>query len=369
MRVGLNTLACMPGRSGGDATYVRELVRHLEAVDPQSEYVLFVAPWNQHLFPPPSGRLQHIVCRAPGGSFAARVVWEHTLLPRLVEAARLDLFHAPVNVAPAYLRTPFVLTLLEAEPFMPDSRIPVPLLAYWRLARAWSARRARTVVAISEAAALELMRYMHLPARKLTVIHLGVDDTRFPAPADAPRDGYLLWVGRSYPRKNLVRLVEAYSALSPDLRSSHPLVLVGVEGWDDARLRRRVRELGLEAVGHVRFAGRVPDESLPEWYRKASLFVFPSLHEAYGLPVLEALASGTPVLASDIPALREVAGDAVDYVSPTDCQAMTAAMHRMLTSPELADQRRARGLKRVQQFSWRATAEATHAVYARALGA
>jgi glycosyltransferase involved in cell wall biosynthesis len=364
MRIGINTLACMPNRSGGDATYVRELVRHLPSVDPDAEYVLFVAPWNQRLFPEPTRRLRHIVCPVPGRFFATRVLWEQAVLPRIARRAALDLFHAPVNVAPLRLQGPSVLTLLEAEPFMPGSRIPVPLLAYWRFARAASAQRASAIIAISHTARCELVHHMRVPYDKVVVVHLGVDRLRFcPPPEGSQKDAYILWVGRSYPRKNLVRLVEAYASINPQLRVQHPLILVGVDGWDDARLRARVRDLGLDS--QVRFHGRVSDADLADRYRRAALFVFPSLHEAYGLPLLEALACGTPVLASDIPALREVGADAATYVRPTDRADIARHLEELLADPIRRSRNTAIGLERAERFTWRQTAEATFAAYAR----
>src|SRR5438552_98699 len=135
MRVGINTLACVPNRSGGDATYVRELVRHLRLVDPDTTYILFVTTWNRELFPPPSPNLRHVVCPVPRGSFVVRALWEQLVLPTYLRTANLHLLHAPVNVAPLAAPCLTILTLLEAEPFMPTSVMPAPLRFYWRALR------------------------------------------------------------------------------------------------------------------------------------------------------------------------------------------------------------------------------------------
>ncbi|MCA1648024.1 MAG: glycosyltransferase family 4 protein [Chloroflexi bacterium] len=367
MRIGINTLACVPHRSGGDATYVRELVRHLSSVDAETTYVLFVAPWNRELFPPPSPRLEHVICPVPPGSFVTRAMWEQVRLPRYIQAADLHVFHAPVNVAPLSTPCPLVLTLHEAEPFMPHSVMPAPLRVYWRLLRAASARRAKRVLAVSHAAAAELVRYMGVPPSKLSVVYHGIDLQRFHLPEPGDRDRLILWVGRSYPRKNLVRLAEAYAYLPAREQASHPLILLGVDGWDSRRLERRVRQLDM--VGRIHFGGRVADALLPEWYRRASVFAFPSLHEAFGLPVLEALASGTPVVCSDIPALREVARDAASYADPTSAVDLSAQLHAVLTDPDAAERAATVGRRRASVFSWLATASATRAEYGRALQA
>ena len=361
MRIGINTLAIDPRRPGGDATYVRELATHLSAMDSADEYVLFVAPWNRALFPPPGARVQHVLCHVPPGSLVLRAVWEQTVLPRVIRAARVDILHAPVNVSPLRVTVPSVLTLLEAEPFMPQSLMPVPLRLYWRVLRSASARKAARLLAISESSKDELVRYMRLPAKKISAIHLGIDTDRFRPDPDQQREPYILWVGRSYPRKNLLRLADAYARLPVHLRQQYPLVLLGGRGWADAGLKEHVRMLGLS--DHVRFVGRETDAELPRWYQRARLFVFPSLHEAFGLPVLEALACGTPVLAGDIPALREVAGDAASFANPYSVESLADAILRHLEDPSALSVAAAAGPARARQFTWRRAAEETSVAY------
>jgi glycosyltransferase involved in cell wall biosynthesis len=365
VRVGINTLACDPTRSGGDATYVRELVRHLPAVAPDDEYVVFVAPWNQRLFPPASPRLRYVDCPAPAGSFVARAVWEQVCLPRYIERSNIDVLHAPVNVAPLTARCPVVLTLHEAEPFMRRMSMPAVLRVYWRVLRTASARKARRILAVSEASGNELIRYMRVPRSRLSVVRHGVDTDRFTPRPDGQRGEHLLWVGRAYPRKNLPRLVEAYASLPVEVRRRHALVLSGVDGWDTQRLLDRISARGVADT--VRVTGRLPDAHLVEAYRAARLFVFPSLHEAFGLPVLEALACGTPVLAADIPALHEVGDDVVDYARPDRVSEMTTKMAELLSRDGAIERARALGPAYAQRFSWAATAAQTSAVYALAV--
>ncbi len=365
LRVAINTLALDPRRPGGDGTYVRELIRHLVRLDNSSEYTLLVAPWSVSLFPAPGRTVRHVVCPVPARSLAVRALWEQLALPRFIQRARVDVVHAPVNVSPLAARSPIVLTLLEAEPFMPHSEIPIPLGVYWRVLRSASARKASRVLAISEHSLQELVQYMRLPAHKASAVHLGIDTDRFqPLSPEQHRDEYILWVGRSYPRKNLARLIQAYAMLPGSLRHKHPLVLLGVPGWADARLREEVRALDMQQ--QVRFVGRARDDELPGWYQRARLFVFPSLHEAFGLPVLEALACGTPVLAADIPALREVAGSAASYVDPASTTDIARSLERLLIDRSSMLKAGAFGPLRASEFSWDRAARATHAAYALA---
>jgi glycosyltransferase involved in cell wall biosynthesis len=298
------------------------------------------------------------------GSFVIRALWEQLALSRYVQHARVDVLHAPVNVAPLAVGPPTVLTLLEAEPFMPHASMPPPLRIYWRVFRSASARKARRILTISKSSLREIVQYMHLPEHKLTPVHLGIDTDRFRPPEPSTRQPYILWVGRSYPRKNVSRLLEAYALLPAELRRKHRLVLLGVRGWAHADLRRRAVELGLGH--HVEWIGRVSDVDLPAWYQHARLFVFPSLHEAFGLPVLEALACGTPVHAGDIPALREVGGDAASLVDPTSAGAIARELEQLLVDDAALCRIATLGPARARQFSWDRAARKTFAAYSAA---
>ncbi len=365
MLVGINTLACVPGRSGGDATYVRALAAHLPAVDPSVHYALFAAGWNAGLFQPAPNVLL-VPCAVPPGSFVVRALWEQALLPLLAARAGVDVFHAPVNVAPLAAPRPIVLTLHEAEPFLPWTRLPGWLRLYWQVMRRASVRRARRILATSEFAAAEISATMHIPRAAIRAIPLGVDTRRF-SPAGPRREpgGYLLWVGQSYPRKNLDGLVRAYALLARAGRRPPPLHILGASGWRDAQVRALVSVLGLER--QVRFEGWVPDADLAAWYRGATLLVVPSLHEGFGLPVLEAMACGTPVLCADQPALREVGGAAALYADARAPESLAAAIERVLADEALRRQFAVAGPERAARFSWYTTAARTLEVYRAAV--
>jgi len=175
---------------------------------------------------------------------------------------------------------------------------------------------------------------------------------------------YILYVGSLEKRKNLPRLLEAYAYLRETL-PGWKLVIVGGRKWKSDPIYKAVQRLGLEP--HVIFTGFVAEEDLPALYNGADLFVFPSLYEGFGLPVLEAMACGTPVVTSNTSSLPEVAGEAALLVAPTDVKAIAAAMQRVLSEPDLAAELRRRGLERASQFSWERTARETLAVYERVL--
>ncbi|MBV8715977.1 MAG: glycosyltransferase family 4 protein [Chloroflexi bacterium] len=359
MRIGVNALAVSPERPGGDVTYVLEMVRRCPSISPNLEWVVFETPWAQKLIGELPSNTRRVVCRIPHRSLPARALWEQAVLPRLAERERLDVLFAPVNVAPATYRGRVVLTLHEAEPFMPSNAIPGPLVLWWRVLRGISARRADRILTVTEFARQELVRWMGLPGERIAVVHLGVDVDRFTNASAFPTrtlgQPYVLWVGRPYPRKGLDTLLSAFAALRGRGRPER-LVLVGPPGWNEAFIQQRIaREFRGGAVV------RVPAMwgELASWYAGAAVFAFPSIYETFGLPVLEAMAAGSPVVASDIPALREVAGDAAVYAKPADAAALAQSLTCVLDDSDLRGRLRKRGLARAMAFEWHVTAQRT----------
>jgi glycosyltransferase involved in cell wall biosynthesis len=263
-------------------------------------------------------------------------------------------------VLPIGYRGKTVLTLHEAEPFMPNTLIPPPLVAWWRVMRTISAKRADRILTVSVAGQTDLNRWMGLASNRVHVVHLGVDLTRFSVAARAsppPLNGapYVLWVGRPYPRKNLGVLLDAFAQLR-QLGRLESLVLIGPPGWNEAALKQRIA-----SEFHPGTILRMPAvwSDLPTWYAHAALFAFPSTQETFGLPVLEAMACGTPVVAADIPALREIGGDAARYAPPRNAEELATALRQLLTDPDLRETKRQLGLTCAASFDWQVTASET----------
>jgi glycosyltransferase involved in cell wall biosynthesis len=228
---------------------------------------------------------------------------------------------------------------------------------------------ADAVVAVSECTKRDAVQTYGLDEAKIRVIYEGVNPRFRRSPPDvisAVRRKYdlparfILSVGTIEPRKNLTSLLEAYRALR-DGGSEFKLVIVGKKGWLYEGFFRKLYELGLEQ--EVIFPGFVPDEDLPAVYSAAGLFVFPSLYEGFGLPVLEALACGVPVISSNTSSLPEVTGEAALLVDPKSVEALTRAMRDVLDNKELRDELRAKGPRQAAKFTWEATARSTWGVY------
>jgi glycosyltransferase involved in cell wall biosynthesis len=223
-----------------------------------------------------------------------------------------------------------------------------------RLTLGMAVRRAAALLAISKATADDLVARFPKANEKVRVVPLGVGrEFHAEAARSDAADGFVLAVGTLEPRKNLPRLVLAYSALDRDLQERHPLVVVGRHGWQAGETLHALRSLG----DRCRVRGYVSDAELAGLYRRCAVFCYPSLGEGFGLPVLEAMAAGAPVVTSDRSSLPEVGGDAVEYVDPTDVRSIAAGLRRILESPARAAELRERGKRKAAEFSWGRTAE------------
>ncbi|HET90218.1 MAG TPA: glycosyltransferase family 1 protein [Chloroflexi bacterium] len=354
-------------RSAGVHQYIYHLLRHLEMADEEMDYTVLLGEGAL-----PSGvSLAVRRSRWPTGRAAVRVVWEQVVQPVALRQIGADLVHGPAFVSPLMAPCPAVVTIHDLSflrfpaLFRPANRLYLTVLTQL------SVRRAQRVIAVSAHAAAETTRLLNVPADRIDVVYHGVVPAFRPLPPDevrafCERSGlparFVLFVGTLEPRKNLVRLVEAFARVRCE--DVH-LVLVGGRGWLYQDVLTRVSEL--ELSDRVVFAGYVDDEVLPLWYNAATVLAYPSVYEGFGLPVLEALACGTPVLTSTLSSLPEAAGDAAMLVDPLDVDALAEGLQRLLTDAALRDDLRERGLIHASRFTWQRAAQETAQVYRRAL--
>lgn len=306
------------------------------------------------------------VIDAPVSPFTLRQQW---VIPRLLRRLQADVYHSPYYLMPYRPGVPAVVTIYDLIPALFPGSVSFRARLLFRWATALALRAADRVVVISQATRRDLLSLHHPSPARITAIPLAASHAFRPAPAgqvDQVRrryglpDEYVLYLGINKPHKNLVRLIDAFSlAGRQGLRAG--LVIAGA--WDDRypEPRLRAQELGLQ--DSVRFLGPVPEADLPPLYSGAASFVFPSLYEGFGLPVLEAMACGTPVACSDAPSLSEVAGDAALYFDPLDVASISRTLCRLLGDERLQQELRARGLVRKSRFSWERTAQETLDLY------
>ena len=377
MNVGINAhlLSFSQGyRNAGVGRYIYYLLGALARRDDGNRYTVFC-----HDTPPPGDpsrgpRTRFVTSRLDTTAPRRRIAYEQAALPWLLPG-RVELLHAPVNVVPLLSLVPSVVTIHDLT-FMvlPDRFLPAKrryLETFTRL----TVRVARHIIADSEHTRGDVIRLLGVPPERVSAVPLGVTQHfQPPDPAaladfrvrhDLPEQ-YLLYLGTLEPRKNLVTLVHAYARLR-QRGLDWPLVLAGGKGWLYEDVFAAVERLGLNA--HVRFPGYVSYEEQPLWYGGAAVFVYPSTYEGFGLPVLEAMACGAPVVTSTASSLPEAAGDAALLVDCRDEEALAATLERLAGDAALRDDLRRRGLARAALFPWSRTAEETVNVYRRALGA
>jgi glycosyltransferase involved in cell wall biosynthesis len=306
----------------------------------------------------------------------ARIFWEQFIQPLALRRAGVDLLHAMAFVAPLAAPCPFVVTVYDLsflrfpEAFRPFNR--------WYLSRftAHSVRRAKAVITISESTRQDVITLLGAPPERVHTIYCGVDDSFHPLPADevtqfrAARhlpESFLLYLGTLEPRKNIDGLLRAYALWREQAGHAPPLVIAGGKGWYYAQIFELVEALAL--TGQVIFPGYVSQAELPLWYNAATAFVYPSHFEGFGLPVLEAMACGTPVITSTASSLPEVAGPngAACLINPADTAALAQAMAAVMSQPDLRRDMAQQGRARAGLFRWEKTARQTVNVYQKAL--
>ncbi|MBL8045495.1 MAG: glycosyltransferase family 4 protein [Anaerolineales bacterium] len=367
MHIALNAHLLFGGasyRSAGIHQYIFHTLKHLPAAAPEFAFTVFT---NGQ---PEMARAQIWPSRWPTHRPLARILWEQLAQPFHLARLRPNLLHSMAFASPLMSATPAVVTMYDLSFRLFPEKFPAFQRLYLSTLSAISCRRARRVLAISESTKRDVVRLLNVPAAQVDVAYPGVEARFRPLPqteveAFRARAGlpeqFILYLGTLEPRKNLSTLVSAFSHLQ-SLIPNLCLVLAGAKGWFYADLFKQVESLGLR--GRVHFPGYVPAEELPLWYNAGAVFAYPSSFEGFGLPVLEALACGRPVVTSNTSSLPEAAGSAALKVPPQDVDALTEALHRALTAGEdLA----ARGPAHAAQFTWLATAQATVASYRRAL--
>ncbi len=367
MRIALNMLFVAPGLAGG-RVYCEGLLRGLGTVPGDEEYVVFT---RRGVAPPPldARRFRHFEAPVAPHSNVGRTLWEYGRLPAAVRREGCDLLHGLGSLSPPARPCRFVLTVHDLIYREFPASVPPRFRTFMRLVLPRVARRADRVIVPSHCTAREVVKHFGVEADRLRVVPYGPGNdlrrVRDEAAVGAVlrkygvRRPYVVSVCRAYPHKNLAGLLRAFAVLRAGGRRDVRLVLVGERLGSE--LDRLSTELALgDAVIFTGFAGQ---DELSALYSGADLFAFPSLAEGYGLPVLEAMACGTPVVASNASAVPEAVGDAGLVADARDPEAFAAALARVLDGADLRRRLADAGRARAASFSWEKTALATVAVY------
>ena len=351
----------------GIGTYIRNLLRHLARIDRENDYVLLCHEPDIGVADALGENFRTLLEPAANYSLS-----EQIHIPLVLLREKPAVFHAPHYVLPVAVRSRSVVTIHDCIHLMFPQYLPNRAAYAYARGTMWSAaKRSDRILTVSEASKRDILHFFNVPPEKIAVVYNGIDE-RFsiePSPEDMARvrerfqldHGFVLYAGTIKPHKNLVRLIEAFAALRKGEFRDLKLLIIGDEISKLPSLRRAVHSHKLHK--HVRFLGFLPDEALAALYRLAAVFVFPSLYEGFGLPPLEAMASGTPVVTSNVSSLPEVAGDAAILVDPYDVGSIVDGVRRVLTDPVLADELRRKGLARARDFSWERSVARTHDIY------
>jgi glycosyltransferase involved in cell wall biosynthesis len=369
MRIGFDATA-IPARRAGAGNYIYHLIHALWEIDRQNEYFVFAQEKQKDDFPAANSNFQIISTACE--SRPARLAWEQTTLPRLVRQLKLDVLHSPHYTMPLAVHCKSVVTFHDMTFFLlPGLHKPAQRF-FFRYMIKWSAHRATKIITVSDSTRRDTIRCLHVPPEKLTTIPLAANQEFQPLPKAVveqfcARHGltpgqYICFVGVLEPRKGVPVLIRAFKEIAND----HPdvtLVIAGRKGW----MYDEIFQESSAISQRIRLMGYMNESDLIHLINGARVFVYPSLYEGFGLPVLEGMQCGVPVITTDISSLPEVAGGAALLARPGDVASLKDALIKVLTQNELARSLSERGIARAKYFDWKRSAAATVKVYESAV--
>ncbi|MFQ5736865.1 MAG: glycosyltransferase family 4 protein [Thermodesulfobacteriota bacterium] len=366
MRIGINALYLLPGKVGGSEIYIRNLVRWLPRVGRDDTFVIFVNRESAGVFEAISPGVEVVNCAVNAASRPARILYEQFVLPFRARRSGVDILLSAGMTAPFFSPARSYVMVYDLQHVNQPQNFGRLQLLFLKAIIYMSARSSHGVLTLSEKSKSDIVRHYNIAPGRVHVTHLASDESSFHRQDardvaeirkkhDLPKR-FILYIASSLPHKNYERLLAAFKVVKAKDRPVK-LVLIGARSYGHDAISKKIAELGLEK--EVVFLGWLPFEDIPLIYAASELFVFPSLHEGFGIPVLEAMATGVPVVCSRIEPLGEVAGDAALYVDPLNAGAMAEGMLKVLKDKSLREGLIEKGLARAALFSWEKTAKAT----------
>jgi glycosyltransferase involved in cell wall biosynthesis len=356
----------------GFGNYAFHLLKELSQIDNQNHYLIYLnSEYTNDAIFSNNNFAKKIICQRPE-------IYKHISIPFdiMAKRRRFDFFHFLYNAPSLFMPCPFILTVHDVSfKYVPDMISKKNLFSI-TAQLSLNAKRAHQIISVSENTKKDIMKYFKIPEEKIVVIYEGVNETfkiitddqkkreiaeKYQLPAK-----FILYVGTYLPHKNLETLLHAYHALKQTRRISHALVLAGKKGRNFETISNLISKLDL--TEDVKTVGFVPEEDLPYLYNLSDLFVFPSLYEGFGLPLLEAMACGVPVIAANTSCLPEIGGDAAIYFSAKNSLELSDVLEKVIKDKDLRHKIITNGFRRIHQFSWRKMAEKTLQVYETMFG-
>ena len=366
MRIGINALYLLPGKVGGSEIYIRNLVQSLLVIDRDNTYCIFINRESKGIFPGSEPRLKIIHCPIEATNRPLRILWEQFVLPFQIRRHTIDVLLSAGMTTPFFCPVPSVLVIYDLQHVNQPQNFSRPYLFFLKTIIYLSAKTSDGIITISEKVKKEIIKYYAIGAQQIAVTHLAVNHELFRPASNADLasirtkynlpERYILYAAALLQHKNHERLLKAFSEIKEEM-PGRKLAFTGA--WDTGHfeLARIISALGLDK--DVIMLGWLPFEDIPAVYRGAELFVYPTLHEGFGLPILEAMASGVPVVCSRIEPLIEIAGNAALLVDPYDPSDIARGISSVLRDRLLRRKLIEAGIERAKIFSWERTASMT----------
>lgn len=356
----------------GVGYYVFHLIHEFQALDSQNRYLLISNKGESDDWKIEGENFENFRTRISNENHWLGDIWENTFLPYYLKKKKVDVFHGPAFLIPLRkngVRT--VVTIPDIVSYILPETIPFKYAAYMRFLIRQVAKRADRIITISHSTKNDLVSRLDVPEDRIRVVHVAASDI-FRRVEDRGRidevksrygirKPFMLFVGNLEPRKNLIRLAEAFARANERMGRAFQLVICGKEGWLYRNILKTLKEYNTD--GDIALTRYVSREDLVHLYCGAECFLFPTLYEGFGLPVVEAMRCGTPVITSNISSLPEIMGDAGILIDPESVEEIAEAIGRIAQDDGLKKELRERGLLQAQKFSWKTTALETLKVY------
>jgi glycosyltransferase involved in cell wall biosynthesis len=366
MRIGIDARTI--SEKGGCRTYVLNLIKNLLKVDKENKYIIFYNK-SEHLGT--FKETEEYLVR-PGQKYF-QLIYDHLSMPLAVRKYKLDLIHTPKSATSFFYPIKNVVTILDVIPLLYPETERFPNRLYWKIQIPVAIKKADIIITISRSAKKDICQMFNVSENKIKVVYLCYNERMKPIDASDRilkkvkekyhlPDKFILFVGTIQPRKNLDKLFRAYALLKNGNKiNNSKLVICGRFGWFYKPLLNLLNELKIKK--DIKFLNFIPDSELPYIYSLAELFVYPSQYEGFGLPVLEAMACGVPVITSNSSSLPEVAGNSAIKIDPRDTQGLSDSIRQVLFNEKIKNTLVKRGLEQAKKFSWGKCAKETLKIY------
>jgi glycosyltransferase involved in cell wall biosynthesis len=368
MKIGIDGRAAKWYRGTGIGTYTYQLISSLNDIDKINEYMLFMPEsTNCDISFNRNFQIKNIT-EGNKSSF-----WDEVNIPNILMDRDIELYHVPQNGVglPKDKHCPFVITLHDVIPYKMPETVGETFLKIFNEDMPNIVSKCDGIITVSEFSKEDIAKAFNFPKKKIFVTHLAAEDIYRPLDNKECSDfiksrygidgDYILYVGGFSPRKNIIGLIEAFSKLITKYKKDIKLVIAGKQGKSYAIYKKKTQDLGIE--DSVLFPGFIEVDHLPKLYNASKLLAYPSFYEGFGLPPVEAMACGTPVITSNVTSIPEVLGDSAIFINPNDVDALCNSMYEVLNNEELAESLILKGLVRSSELSWNKTAKNTLLAY------